>query len=162
MAVRLFITGGTLDKGYDELTGDMAYTQSRLAMMLKESRVRTPILTSELMLLDSMEMTTQQRQQILVACRDCIEDRVVVTHGTDTMVETAELLGKNITNKTIVLTGSIIPYAFGHSDALFNLGSAITAIQILDNGVYVAMNGMIFPWDNVFKNRQLGEFQRRN
>jgi L-asparaginase len=78
------------------------------------------------------------------------------------MVETAELLGKNITNKTIVLTGSIIPYAFGHSDALFNLGSAITAIQILDNGVYVAMNGMIFPWDNVFKNRQLWGFQRRN
>ena len=112
------------------------------------------------MLLDSLQMTDADRAQIADRCRDCAETRIVVTHGTDTMVETAAVLARSVPDKTIVLTGAMIPYAFGSSDGLFNLGSAISFAQVLPAGVWVAMNGTHFAWDNVTKDREAGTFQR--
>lgn len=159
MKIKLLLTGGTIDKQYNELTGEFDYTETHIHEALKQGRCRADVDIEQLMLTDSLDMTDSQRQVVLNACVNAAEDRLVITHGTDTMAQTAELLGVNIHNKVIVLTGAMVPYAFGESDALFNLGSAITAVQILDYGVYVAMNGKIFSWDNVTKNRALGEFQ---
>jgi len=159
MKIKVLITGGTIDKEYDELTGELVFKKSNIVEMLKQARSKVEVSIDTVMLIDSLDMTDNDRQKILVACRNMPEDRVVITHGTDTMVQTAQLLGRNITDKTIVLVGAMIPYAFGNSDALFNLGCAITAVQALGRGVYITMNGKIFSWDNVTKNKKLGEFQ---
>ena len=159
MKIRLILTGGTIDKKYNELSGELDYTDTHIEKMLEQARSRADLVIEKPMLLDSFDMTEEQCQQVLELCQASEEDKIVITHGTDTMVQTAQVLGKNVKGKTVVLVGSMIPYAFGYSDALFNLGSAITAVQCLGEGVYITMNGKIFDWDKVQKNRELGEFQ---
>ncbi len=160
MAVRLFVTGGTFDKTYDELTGRLEFGDSHLREMLDLGRCRLEVKIRTLMMVDSLEMDDADRELIARNCRQVAEDRIVITHGTDTMVETAGRLAEEGMEKTIVLTGAMIPIAFGSSDGLFNLGGALTAVQALPAGVWVTMNGMIFRWDDVRKNRDSGVFER--
>ncbi len=162
MKIKLLITGGTIDKRYNELTAELDYDKTRIQNMLDEARSRADIDIEQLMLLDSLDITEDQRQQILQAVVNASEENIIITHGTDTMVKTAELLAKNIKDRTVVLTGSMIPYTFKDTDALFNLGAALAAVQALDSGVYVVMNGIIFSWNNVTKNKELGEFQAKS
>ena len=159
MQIRIFVTGGTFDKEYNELDGSLFFKDTHLPEMLKLGRSRVEVLIETLMLIDSLEMTDSDRNTILEHCRKTKEDRIVITHGTDTMDLTARALGEKIRDKTIVLTGAMIPYKFGSSDGLFNLGSALAFAQTLPPGVYVAMNGRYFTWDNVKKNRQTGQFE---
>ena len=159
MAIKIFVTGGTFDKEYNELDGRLFFKNTHLPEMLQlgRSRVRADIKT--LMLIDSLEMTDPDRHEILRHCIKTKEDRIVITHGTDTMEATARVLGESIKDKTIVLTGAMVPYKFGSSDGLFNLGSAIAFVQTLPRGVYIAMNGRYFRWDDVTKNRKTGFFE---
>lgn len=159
MAIRIFITGGTFDKEYNELQGTLYFKNTHLPEMLRLGRCKVSVDIRTLMLIDSLEMTDEDRKKILDQCRRSREDKIVVTHGTDTMEKTAKVLGKSITEKTIVLTGAMIPYKFGSSDGLFNLGSALAFVQTLPYGVYVVMNGKYFTWDNVKKNKKTGEFE---
>jgi len=159
MTIRIFITGGTFDKEYNELDGRLYFKDTHLPEMLKLGRCKVNVDIRTLMLVDSLEMTDADRQLIADQCRKAKEHRIVITHGTDTMEETARTLGKSVTDKTIVLTGAMVPYKFGSSDGLFNLGSALAFAQTLPTGVYVAMNGRYFAWDNVRKNRKTGEFE---
>ena len=161
MKIRIVITGGTFDKHYDELMGDLTFKDSHLPEILQFVRCTVPIALEINQLVDSLQFKKSNRMKILESCRWSDEDRIVITHGTDTMSETAKLLGEAGLSKTIVLTGSMIPYSFNRSDALFNLGSAITAVQLLPHGVYIAMNGKIFDWDNVYKNKEIGLFQKK-
>ncbi len=157
--IRIFITGGTIDKEYNPITGELAFAKSHLTNMLNQVRCRVKAVLEEIMLKDSLQMRSEDREEILKKCVASPENRMIITHGTDTMVETAGVLGKNLRGKTVVLVGAFIPYAFGASDALFNLGSAFSAVQTLPEGVYITMNGKIFPWDHVRKNRESGEFE---
>ncbi len=158
--VRVFVTGGTFDKEYDERTGTLFFKDTHLRDMLKLARCRVPVELRTLMMVDSLEMDDDDRELIVNQCRKCDQDRIVLTHGTDTMEDTARTLGEAaLDGKTIVLTGALIPFAFGSSDGLFNLGAALAFAQSLPAGVYVAMNGRVFDWDNVRKNRDAGEFQ---
>ncbi|MEP6779802.1 MAG: asparaginase domain-containing protein [Gemmatimonadaceae bacterium] len=159
MAIRAFVTGGTFDKEYDERTGDLFFRNTHAQEMLQRGRCGLDVNVEVLMMVDSLDMTALQRDQIARACASCNETQVIITHGTDTMVETARVLAENITNKTVVLTGAMIPYAFGSSDGLFNLGSALSFVQALPPGIYLAMNGSCFPWNNVRKNREAGVFE---
>lgn len=159
MALRLFVTGGTFDKEYDELQGRLYFKDSHMSEMLQLGRCRLPVQVRTLMMVDSLEMTDADRELIARNCRNAAEDRIVITHGTDTMVETARTLAEAVPDKTIVLTGAMIPFAFGSSDGLFNLGGALVAAQCLPSGVYVCMNGRIFDWDRVRKNRETGVFE---
>jgi len=157
--IRIFITGGTFDKAYNELTGELFFKDSHLPEMLKLGRSNLDLQVRTLMMIDSLQMTDGDRQIILQQCRSAPERRIVITHGTDTMVETAGVLAQGMADKTIVLTGAMIPYKFGSSDGLFNLGSALAFAQTLPPGVYVAMNGRYFTWDRVRKNRKTGMFE---
>ena len=157
--IRIFVTGGTFDKTYDEIGGRLTFGETHLPEMLRLGRSRVPVAVSTLMMIDSLEMTDAQRGEIVRHCAEATETCIVVTHGTDTMVETATALARGVSGKTIVLTGAMIPYAFGSSDGLFNLGSALTFVQILPPGVYIAMNGRHFPWNRVRKNRESGAFE---
>ncbi len=159
MAIRLLITGGTFDKEYDELTGTLFFKDTHVGEMLRLGRCHVPVSTRTVMMVDSLEMTDADRELILDHCRKASETRIVITHGTDTMAETAGVLGRAGLAKTIVLTGAMVPYAFGSSDGLFNLGSALSFVQALPDGVWVAMNGRCFPWDDVRKNRKTGVFE---
>jgi L-asparaginase len=159
MSLRILVTGGTFDKEYDELTGQLFFKGSHIAEMLERGRCRLEVAVELLMMRDSLELTDEHRAQILAAARDCAERHLVITHGTDTMTVTAGVLAAAQLSKTIVLTGAMIPWAFGSSDGLFNLGSALSFAQALPAGVYVAMNGRVFAWDNVRKNRALGMFE---
>ena len=159
--VLILVTGGTFDKEYDELLGGLAFRRTHLPEMLRLGRCRVPSRVKTLMLLDSLEMTPRRRRAVLEACRAAPERRIVVTHGTDTMAETARTLGSSLRGKTVVLTGAMVPYAFGSSDGLFNLGSALAFAQTLPVGVFVAMNGRCLPWDDVRKDRRRGRFERR-
>ena len=159
MSIRLFITGGTFDKEYDEIHGKLYFKDTHLNEMLRLGRCRADVKVRTLMMIDSLEMTDSDRHLILDNCCRAHEERIVITHGTDTMEDTAKVLGENLRDKTVVLTGAMIPYAFHSSDGLFNLGSAISLAQSLPHGVYIAMNGRFFPWDNVKKNRTLGIFE---
>ncbi|RPI04705.1 MAG: asparaginase [Ignavibacteriae bacterium] len=161
MAIKIFITGGTFDKEYNELDGKLFFKDTHLPEMLRLGRCKVPVEVRALMLVDSLEMTDADRQIIVEQSRNCKEDRMVITHGTDTMEETARVLGQSNLQKTIVLTGAMIPYKFGSSDGLFNIGSALAFAQTLPPGVYVAMNGRYFTWDNVMKNKKTGEFEER-
>jgi L-asparaginase len=162
MAIRLFITGGTFDKEYDEIHGRLFFRDTHLNEMLRLGRCRLDLETRSLMMIDSLEMTDDDRRTILENCRHAAEEQIVITHGTDTMAETARVLGEAGLPKTIVLTGAMVPYAFGSSDGLFNLGSALSFVQTLPHGVYIAMNGHAFAWDNVAKNPDLGVFEPRH
>jgi L-asparaginase len=157
--IRLFVTGGTFDKEYDEINGTLFFEDTHLAQMLELGRCRVDVHVRTLMMIDSLEMTDADRDLIAHNCAEAPEPHIVITHGTDTMVETAAVLAARVSGKTIVLTGAMIPIAFGSSDGLFNLGGAITAVQVLPAGVYITMNGRIFPWDNVRKNRDTGVFE---
>ena len=159
MAIRIFITGGTFDKEYNELNGKLYFKDTHLHEMLKLGRCRVEVDIRTLMMIDSLEMTDEDRALIVQQCIKSDEDRIVITHGTDTMVETATVLAKVSINKTIVITGAMIPYKFGSSDGLFNLGSALAFVQTLPHGVYIAMNGKYFNWDNVRKNLATAQFE---
>lgn len=158
--IRLLITGGTFDKQYDELTGTLAFRETNVSQVLARGRCRLDLAVEVLMLKDSLDLTDADRERIVRAAADCAESQVVLTHGTDTMVQTAAVLAAGVSGKSIVITGAMIPFAFGSSDGLFNLGSALSFVQVLPPGVYVAMNGRCFPWDNVRKNREEGVFER--
>ena len=159
MAIRILVTGGTFDKEYNERTGQLFFKDTHIAEMLRlgRSRVQTTIRT--VMMIDSLEMTEADRALIVQNCLQSDENRIVITHGTDTMTETAAAIAQAVSGKTVVLTGAMIPYAFGSSDGLFNLGSALSFVQVLPPGVYISMNGKCFPWDRVRKNRERGEFE---
>jgi len=159
MTIRILITGGTFDKEYDEIKEKLTFVETHLPQMLKLGRCKVDVNIRTVMLIDSLNMTDQDRQIILENCKKSDEDRIVITHGTSTMAETARFLGKSIKDKTIVLTGAMSPYAFGSSDGLFNLGCAIAFAQTLPHGVYIAMNGKYFAHDNVRKNEKLGVFE---
>ena len=162
IVIRIFVTGGTFDKEYNELTGSLAFNETHLSEMLRLGRCRLDVSVTTLMMIDSLDMTDADRALIVERCKQAAEPRVLITHGTDTMVETARALAAafpDAAGRTIVLTGAMIPYAFGSSDGLFNLGSALSFVQVLPPGVYVAMNGRYFPWDRVRKNRETGVFE---
>jgi L-asparaginase len=157
--IRIFVTGGTFDKNYDEIHGRLTFGDTHLPEMLRLGRCRLDVSIRTLMMIDSLEMTEADRELIVRHCGQSDESRIVITHGTDTMVETAVAIARGVTDKTIVLTGAMIPYAFGSSDGLFNLGSALSFAQVLPPGVYIAMNGQHFAWDRVRKNRETGVFE---
>ncbi len=159
MSIRIFITGGTFDKEYNELTGQLYFKDSHLPEMLELGRNLVAVETRTLMMVDSLEMTDDDRNLIAEHCIKSPEDKIIITHGTDTMSETAALLATRISNKTIVITGAMVPYKFGSSDGLFNLGSALAFVQTLPKGVYVVMNGKYFAAGNVRKNKETGEFE---
>lgn len=159
MVIRIFVTGGTFDKEYNELDGRLFFKDTHLHEMLDLGRCKVDVDIRTLMMVDSLEMTDADRQVILDHCRRAKEERIVITHGTDTMDATARALGEVIRDKTVVLTGAMVPYKFGSSDGLFNLGSALAFVQTLPHGVYIAMNGRYFRWDNVRKNKRTGVFE---
>ena len=159
MSIRIFITGGTFDKEYNELNGQLYFKDTHLHELLDMGRSLVPVEIRTLMMIDSLEMTDHDRELIAHQCNQCEENKIVITHGTDTIAETARLLADKVKTKTIVLTGAMIPIKFGSSDGLFNLGSALAFAQTLPAGVYVAMNGRYFTWDNVRKNKQTGVFE---
>jgi L-asparaginase len=159
MAIRIFITGGTFDKEYNELNGQLYFKDTHMSDLLEMGRSRADVEIRTLMMVDSLEMTAEDRDLIIHQCNNCDENKIVITHGTDTMADTAKVLAQKVKEKTVVLTGAMIPIKFGSSDGLFNLGSALAFAQTLPAGVYVAMNGRYFNWDNVRKNKQTGVFE---
>ena len=159
MSVRILVTGGTFDKEYDEITGELYFKDTNMREILDLGRSKLQVKIRTLMLIDSLEMTDADRRLILENCRAVDEDQIVITHGTDTMTTTAQVLAKADLGKTIVLTGAMIPYKFGSSDGLFNFGGALAFVQALSPGVYIAMNGRVFDWDKVIKNKETGVFE---
>lgn len=159
MAIRIFITGGTFDKEYNELNGELFFKDSHLKEMLALGRCKVDTELRTLMMIDSLYLTDKDRELIADNCLRCEEDKIIITHGTDTMVETAKVIAEKVKDKTIVMTGAMIPYKFGSSDGLFNLGGAVAFVQTLPPGVYIAMNGRYFLWDNCRKNKKAGVFE---
>lgn len=159
MEIKLFVTGGTFDKEYHEVHGELYFNRTHISELLELGRCILSIDVETLMLVDSLDMTEKQRDFIVERCVSTLEKKIVITHGTDTMVETAKVVAKQIKDKTVVLTGAMIPYKFGGSDAIFNLGSALSFVQVLPPGVYIAMHGKYFSWDNVRKNKSIAEFE---
>lgn len=159
MAIRVFATGGTFDKEYDMLTGQLFFKETHLPEMFSQGRCMLDIRLRTLMMIDSLQMTDEDRDILVYNCKNCVEKQIVITHGTDTMVKTAEVIAAQISDKTIVLTGAMIPYKFGSSDGFFNLGSALAFVQALPAGVYVVMNGKCFPHNKVRKNLKTGIFE---
>lgn len=157
--IRIFVTGGTFDKEYNELTGELFFQETHVRDMLRLGRSHLCVEVETLMMIDSLQMGDEDRRLILERCRACAESHIVITHGTDTMEATATVLGRAIGDKTIVLTGAMVPYTFGSSDGMFNLGTALAFVQTLGPGVYVAMNGKYFRWNRVRKNRERGVFE---
>jgi L-asparaginase len=157
--IRIFITGGTFDKEYNEISGELFFKDTHVPHMLQLGRSRIDVQIRMLMMMDSQEMTDTDRMNIAQNCLKADESMIIVTHGTDTMVETASVIAEQVKDKTIVLTGAMVPYTFGSSDGLFNLGSAVAFVQTLPSGVYIAMNGRCFNWDNVRKNKKIGVFE---
>ena len=157
--IRIFVTGGTFDKEYNELTGELFFKDTHVRDMLRLGRCRLDVEVETLLMIDSLQMTGRDREVIRERCAAAPEARIVITHGTDTMQQTAAVLGESIRGKTIVLTGAMVPYTFGSSDGMFNLGTALAFVQTLEPGVYVAMNGRCFPWQVVRKNREHGIFE---
>tara|TARA_B100001250_G_scaffold396969_1_gene403558 strand:- start:535 stop:1029 length:495 start_codon:yes stop_codon:yes gene_type:complete len=159
MALKILITGGTFDKEYDEINGSLYFKETHMAEILELGRSRVDVNIEKLMLIDSLDMTFSQRELIVNKCIESEDDQIVITHGTDTMTITGKMVAEKKMDKTIVLTGAMIPYRFGSSDGLFNLGGAIAYAQSLPSGVYIAMNGQFFEWDKVEKNREKGVFE---
>jgi L-asparaginase len=149
-----------IDKEYNELNGTLYFKDSHVSEMLRQARCETDFEVRTLMMIDSLDMTETERKIILDNCRSCKDGKIIITHGTDTMVETAKFLAANIKDKTVVLTGAMRPYTFGSSDGIFNLGVAIGFVKSLPNGVYIAMNGHCFKPDNCVKNKKLGKFEK--
>jgi L-asparaginase len=161
MALKILITGGTFDKEYDEINGSLYFKETHMTEILELGRSRVDVNIEKLMLIDSLDMTPHQRKLIVSKCLESDDNQIVITHGTDTMAKTGKMLAEKKMDKTIVLTGAMIPYKFGSSDGLFNLGGAIAYAQSLPSGVYIAMNGQFFEWDKVVKNREKGVFESR-
>ena len=160
--IQILITGGTFDKSYDHISGDLFFEKTHIPEMLERSKCRLNVDVKTLMMIDSLEMTKNDIEKIIKECKKTKSSRIVITHGTDTMVNTAEKIAEKIKNKTIVLTGAMIPYAFGSSsDGFFNLGSALSFVQTLENGVYIAINGQYFDFDKVEKNKLKGYFEKK-
>ncbi len=159
MFIRIFITGGTFDKEYNELNGELFFKDTHLSEMLKIARSRLNVDVRTLMMIDSLDMADSDRETIANNCKNSKEDKILITHGTDTMIETATVIAKKVKDKTIVLTGAMIPYTFGSSDGLFNLGASLAAVQTLPHGVYICMNGIIFQYNKVKKNKKTGFFE---
>ena len=159
MTIRFYVTGGTFDKEYNELNGELFFKDTHTREMLRLGRCNLDLEIRTLMMIDSQEMTDIDREMIRKSCVECDRERIVITHGTDTMAETARYLGEHVSEKTIVLVGAMVPYTFGSSDGLFNLGSALAFVQTLPHGIYVAMNGRVFDGDNARKNRSTGLFE---
>ena len=160
MAIRILVTGGTFDKEYDELAGRLYFKDTHVPEMLERGRCRLEVVVETVAMIDSLDLDDTGRARIVERCRQAPETCIVITHGTDTMVETARALADaRLDARTIVLTGAMVPYAFGSSDGLFNLGSALSFVQVLPPGVYVAMNGQHFAWDRVRKNKKTGVFE---
>ena len=157
--IQIFVTGGTFDKEYNELTGELYFKSTHIGDMLRLGRCLVPVTVEALMMIDSLQMTAGHRELILARCHATEATRIVITHGTDTMEQTAAVLGQSVHDKTIVLTGAMVPYQFGSSDGMFNLGTALAFAQTLAHGVYLAMNGKCFPWNKVHKNREAGIFE---
>jgi L-asparaginase len=157
--IRVIVTGGTFDKAYDEIKGELTFKESHLPEILKLTRVTVPVEIELNQLIDSLQMQDENRRSVLTACERAAEDRIVITHGTDTMAETARLIGPERLPKTIVLTGAMIPYQVQGSDALFNFGTAFAAVQLLPSGVYIIMNGRVFEWNKARKDRSRGVFE---
>ncbi len=158
--IQVFVTGGTFDKEYNFITGELYFKDTHLPSMFERGRCTLDIDVKTLMMVDSLEMTNADREIIAYTCRNAKADRIIITHGTDTMVDTARFLAEDDMTKTIVITGAMIPYAFGtSSDGFFNLGSALAFVQVLPPGVYIVMNGKYYKWDNVRKNRNTGYFE---
>tara|TARA_B100000085_G_scaffold268320_1_gene278694 strand:+ start:143 stop:634 length:492 start_codon:yes stop_codon:yes gene_type:complete len=161
MSITVFVTGGTFDKEYNEISGELYFKDTHIREILELGRAQLEVKIKKLMLIDSLNMTNEDRRVILQNCISVKDKKIVITHGTDTMTETAKILAKENLKKTIVLTGAMIPYKFGSSDGLFNLGSAFAFAQVLPRGVFVAMNGRFFNWDKVAKNKISGKFEER-
>lgn len=159
MAIRILVTGGTFDKEYNMIDGSLHFTETHVPEILELGRSTLDYSIRTLMMIDSLEMTDTDREIIKINCTRCKEENVLITHGTDTIASTAKFLAEAKIPKTIVLTGAMMPYKFGASDALFNLGSALSFAQSLPNGVYIVMNGKYFNWDNVRKNKKTGFFE---
>jgi len=160
--IQILITGGTFDKSYNHISGDLFFEKTHIPEMLERSKCRLNVDVKTLMMIDSLEMTQKDIEKIIDECKKTKSSRIVITHGTDTMVNTAEKIAEKIKNKTIVLTGAMIPYAFGSSsDGFFNLGSALSFVQTLENGVYIAINGQYFDYDKVEKNKLKGYFEKK-
>ena len=158
--IKIFATGGTFDKEYDEINGELFFKETHLHELLSLGRSQLNVKIETLMMVDSLEMTKSEKKYIVEKCKSEKTDRIIITHGTDTMGETAKIIAEDINDKTIILTGAMIPIKFGSSDGLFNLGSALSFIQVIQPGVYITMNGRYFNWDNVRKNNRLGVFER--
>ena len=158
--IKIFSTGGTFDKEFNELNGELYFKKTQLHELLELGRSQLNVKVETLMMIDSLNMTDDERQYIIKKCQKEVSQRIIITHGTDTMVETAKILAEHIQDKTIILTGAMIPIKFGSSDGLFNLGSALSFVQILEPGIYITMNGRYFNWNNVRKNKNLGIFER--
>ena len=159
MAIKIFVTGGTFDKEYNEINGKISFKDTHLLELLALGRSSIEVNITTLMMIDSLDMSKHDRELIAGNCNKTTEDRILITHGTDTIVDTARVLAEKVKDKTIVLTGALIPIKFGSSDGLFNLGSALSFVQILPAGVYIAMNGHYFSWDNCRKNKRIGKFE---
>jgi L-asparaginase len=157
--IRIIVTGGTFDKEYNELNGQLFFKETHIQEMLRLGRNLNEVSISTLMLIDSLDMNDSHRHQIIDACKACNEEKIIITHGTDTMTETARVMAEADLKRTVVITGAMIPYTFGSSDGLFNLGSAMAFVQTLPHGVYVVMNGKCFDWNNVRKNKGSGIFE---
>jgi len=161
MTIKLLLTGGTIDKTYHESSGELDFVESHIPELLELGRNHSEIVIEQIMLKDSLEMNESDRQVILKACTKSRQEKILITHGTDSIVDTAIVLGKSTLDKTIVLVGAMVPFVFKHSDAMFNVGFALAAVQTLPHGVYVAMNGKIFDWDKVSKNLVEGIFEAK-
>lgn len=157
--IKIFVTGGTFDKDYDEKNGKLYFKDTHMSEILNLGRSKVEVKIETLMMIDSLDMKDTDRRLIVDSCERTNEKNIIITHGTDTMTETANKLGEKNLQKTIVLTGAMIPYKFGTSDGLFNISSALAYVQTLSNGVYVAMNGRVFAYDNVIKNKETGVFE---
>ena len=162
MKIRLLITGGTIDKVYNQSNGELEFDQTHFPEILLRAKVEVDLLIEEVLLIDSLDMVDDDRDLILERCINCEEKLILITHGTDTMCETAKLLGQSSIDKVIVLFGSMVPYAVNGSDAFFNFGCALASLQLLEPGVYISMNGRILLWDDVKKNKSLGIFHSLN
>jgi L-asparaginase len=158
--IKLFATGGTFDKEFNEINGELFFKETNLYELLDLGRCKLDIKIETLMMIDSLKMSETERNYIVSKCKKEDTHKIIITHGTDTIVVTAKMLAESINDKTIILTGAMIPIKFGSSDGLFNLGSALSFVQTLDPGVYITMNGRYFHWDNVKKNKKIGAFER--
>ena len=161
MVIKILVTGGTFDKEYNEISGELYFNGTHIREILDLGRAQIDVEIKELMLIDSLDMQNKEREIIVQNCKDIKSDQIVITHGTDTMTKTAKYLAEANLKKTMVLTGAMIPYKFGSSDGLFNLGGALAFVQSLSHGVYIAMNGYCFEWDKVIKNKTTGVFEKK-